>query len=166
MTDVPRLTAEEIERFRQVGLRLDRVGRLWHQGEAVTHPRLRQAILSWLDVRDDGRDIVRLDDTRYAYIDVEDAHLRAISARWIDDRVWLVLDDEREEELAYDTLTTGADLALYCRVRGGRLRARITTAAYHVIARAIEETADGFALRAAGGLHPIADAQSPADPSG
>jgi len=156
MTEPARLTAEEIERFRQVGLRLDRAGRLWHEGEEITHARLRHAILGWLDVREDGRDLVRLDATRYAYIDVEDAHLRAVSARWDGDRVWLVLDDDREEELAYDTLTTGADAALYCRVRGGVLRARLTTAAYHVLAQRIEETADGFALRAAGGLHPIA----------
>ncbi|MCE9579667.1 MAG: DUF1285 domain-containing protein [Deltaproteobacteria bacterium] len=156
MTEPARLTAEEIERFRQVGLRLDRAGRLWHEGQEITHARLRHAILGWLDVREDGRDIVRLDATRYAYIDVEDAHLRAVSARWDGDRVWLVLDDDREEELAYDTLTTGADAALYCRVRGGALRARLTTAAYHVLAQRIEETGEGFALRAAGGLHPIA----------
>ncbi len=155
MTGPARLTAEEIERFRQVGLRLDRAGRIWHEGEEITHPRLRRALLGWLDVRDDGRDLVRLDATRYAYIDVEDAHLRAVSARWDGDRVWLVLDDETEEELAYATLAAGPGGALYCRVRGGRLRARFTTAAYHVLAQRIEETEAGFALRAAGGLHPV-----------
>jgi hypothetical protein len=155
MSEPPHFTAEDIERFRQVGLRLDRAGRLWQHDEEITHLRLRHAILSWLDVRDDGRAIVRLDATRYAYIDVEDAHLRAVSARWEGDRVWLILDDDREEELAYATLATGADGALYCRVRGGVLRARLTTTAYQVIAQRIEETAAGFALRAAGGLHPI-----------
>src|SRR5262249_34555219 len=72
------LTPEMIEKFRSIGLRLDRNGRFWHEGVEVTHPRLRQALLRWLDVRDDGRDIVRLDAQRYAYIDVEDAHLRAV----------------------------------------------------------------------------------------
>jgi hypothetical protein len=153
----PGLTPEMIEKFRTIGLRLDRSGRFWHEGTEVTHPRLRQALLGWLDVRDDGRDIVRLDPQRYAYVDVEDAHLRAISARWDDgDRVRLVLDDGADEELAYDTLTAGPDDALYARVRGGKLRARITTAAYQVLAQRIEEVPGGFALRAAGALHHIA----------
>jgi len=152
----PGLTPEMIEQMRRIGLRLDRAGRFWHQGALVTHPRLRQALLRWLDVLDDGRDVVRLDERRYAYVDVEDAHLRAVSARWDGDRVWLVLDDGSEEELAYDTLASGPDHALTCRVRGGRLRARLTTAAQHAVAARIEEVAGGgFALRAAGGLHAI-----------
>jgi len=151
----PGLTPEMIEKFRTIGLRLDRNGRFWHEGSEVTHPRLSQALLGWLDVRDDGRDIVRLDDQRYAYVDVEDAHLRARSARWEGDRVRLVLDDGADEELAYDTLTTGTDDALYARVRGGKLRARLTTPAYQVLAQRIEEVPGGFALRAAGALHRI-----------
>jgi hypothetical protein len=159
MTDTagapPGLTPEMIEKFRTIGLRLDRAGQLWHQGVAITHARLRQALLRWLDVRDDGRDIVRLDDQRYAYVEVDDAHLRALSARWDGDRVRLVLDDGSDEELAYETLAIGPGDALYCRVRGGRLRARLTTPAYAVIAERIEEVPGGFALRAAGALHQI-----------
>jgi hypothetical protein len=77
-----RFTPEQIETFRSIGLQLDAAGHLWHQGQEVTHPRLRQAILRWLDVRNDGRDIVRLDDVRYAYIDVAAEHLRVTAARW------------------------------------------------------------------------------------
>jgi len=146
---------ELLEKLRTIGLRLDRAGRFWHQGDEVTHPRLRQALLRWLDVADDGRDVVRLDDKRYAYVDVEDAHLRATSARWDGDRAIVVLDDGSEEELDYDSLATGPDRALYCRVRGGRLRCRLTTAAYYILAERVIETPNGFALRAAGALHPI-----------
>ena len=144
------LPPELIEKFRTIGLRLDRAGRLWHQGEEVAHPRLRQAILRWLDVRDDGRDIVRLDETRYAYVDVEDAHLRATSARWDGDRVILHLDDDTEEELDYGSLALGPGDALYSRVRDGRLRARLTTAAHQALAPRIVEDPSGFALDAAG----------------
>lgn len=150
---------EQIEQFRSIGLRIDASGKIWHQGAEVTHPRLRRALLRWLDVRDDGRDIVRLDDTRYAYVAVEDAHLRATSARWQGDRVWLTLDDDSEEELAYDSLWCGRDDALFCRVRGGRLRARMTTAAHLAVAeRVVEDPAakGGFALLAAGQRWPIA----------
>jgi len=144
-----------LEKFRTIGLRIDRSGKVWHQGEEVTHPRLRQALLRWLDVSPEGRDIVRLDAQRYAYVEVEDAHLRVTSARWDGDRAWLVLDDGSEEELDYDSLASSADDAAYCQVRGGRLRARITTPAYYTLAEHIVESPEGFALRAAGGLHPI-----------
>ena len=99
---------------------------------------------------------MRLDDTRYAYVTIEDAHLRAISARWEGDRVRLVLDDGSDEELAYDTLTLLGGDALYCRVRGGRLRARLSTAAQAVVGERIVEDGAGFALEAVGRRWPIA----------
>jgi hypothetical protein len=152
------LTEDMIEKFRTIGLRLDRAGTLWHQGTQVTHPRLRQALLRWLDVREDGRDIVRLDDKRYAYVEIEDAHLRARSARWAGDRCLVLWDDDREAELAYDTLRQAPDHALYVRI-GDRLRGRIAGPAYHAIAERIVETpGGGFALDAAGQRWPIADA--------
>src|SRR6476660_6913116 len=112
------LTPEQIEKMRAIGLRLDRQGTFWHQGAPVTHTRLRQALLRWLDVRDDGRDIIRLDDKRYAYVDIEDAHLRAKSARWDNDRVMMLWDDDREEELDYGSLHQADDHALYAKAHG------------------------------------------------
>src|SRR2546422_10519587 len=122
------LTPELIEKMRAIGLRLDRAGTFWHEGTAVTHARLRQALLRWLDVRDDGRDIIRLDDKRYAYVDVEDAHLRAQSARWDGDRCLVLWDDDQEEELDYASLRQTPDHAFYARARG-KLRGRIAGAA-------------------------------------
>lgn len=169
--DRPRLPAELIEKLRQTGIRLDRNGRLWHQGTEITHPGLRRALLRWLDRLPDGRPILRLDERRYAYLDVEDAHLLAVSAVWRDDRVYLRLNDGTEEELDYASLCTGADHALYCRVRGGALRARLTTPAYHALADCITELTDpvsdpasspdgdppAYALRACGQLFPIVE---------
>ena len=100
-------TPEQLEKMRAIGLRLDRAGTFWHEGTAVSHPRLRNALLRWLDVREDGRNIVRLDDKRYAYVDVEDAHLRALSARWDGDRAIVKWDDDTDEELDYASLRSG-----------------------------------------------------------
>jgi hypothetical protein len=152
-----KLTEEMIEKMRAIGLRLDRTGTFWHEGTAVTHPRLRQALLRWLDVRDDGRDIVRLDDKRYAYVDVDDAHLRAVSARWDGPRCIVHWDDDTESELDYGSLRQAADHALYVRARG-RLRGRIGGPAYHAVAERIAEVPGGFALDAAGRHWPITDA--------
>lgn len=153
------LTPEQIEKFRTIGLRLDRGGTFWHEGTKVEHPRLRQALLRWLDVREDGKDIVRLDDKRYAYVDIEDAHLRAKSARWEGDRCFVLWDDDREHELAYATLRAApGDHALYADV--GKLRGRIASPAYYAIAERIEELPNGdFALAAAGAHHRIAGAR-------
>ena len=151
------LTPELIEKMRAIGLRLDRGGTFWHEGAPVTHPRLRQALLRWLDVRDDGRDIVRLDDKRYAYVEIEDAHLRAKSARWEGDRCIVLWDDDREEELDYASLRQAEDNAFYARAHG-KLRGRIAGPAHHAIAERIVETAGGFALAASGTQWPIANA--------
>jgi hypothetical protein len=152
------LTPEQIERMRAIGLRLDRAGTFWHDGSAVAHPRLRQALLRWLDVRDDdGRDIVRLDDKRYAYVEIEDAHLRAQSARWDGERCFVLWDDDQDEELAYGSLRQADDNAFYARARG-KLRGRIAGPAHHAIAERIVEHAGGFAVQAAGQLWPIANA--------
>lgn len=150
------LTPELLEKMRTVGLTLDRAGTLWHEGTSVTHPRLRQALLRWLDVRDDGRNIVRLDDKRYAYVEVEDAHLRALSARWEGDRCLILWDDDQETELDYASLRQSEDHALYAKIRG-RLVGRIAGPAYHAIAEHIVDEG-GFALEAAARRWPIANA--------
>ena len=154
-----KLAAEALERFRQTGIRLDREGRFWHEGGEIEHEGMRQAFLSWLDRLDDGRIVLRLDEQRYAYIDVEDAPLLVTAARWQDDRAFVTTNDGDERELAYDTLATGDDDALYCRVEnrfGRELEARVVTQAYYALAERIEELPEGgFALRAAGGRHRI-----------
>lgn len=158
----PPFSPELLEQMRAIGLRLDRAGTFWHQGAAVTHPRLRQALLRWLDVRDDGRDVVRLDEQRYAYVEIADAHLRARSARWEGDRCRVLWDDDQEEELDYGSLRQAPDHALYARARG-RLTGRIAGPAYHAIAERIAEAdapagGPAFELAAAGRRWPIADA--------
>lgn len=151
------LSEAQIEQMRAIGLRLDRAGTFWQEGAPVTHARLRQALLRWLDVRDDGRDIIRLDDKRYAYVEVEDAHLRAKSARWDGERCLILWDDDRELELDYGSLRQAPDHALYARV--GALRGRIAGPAYHAIAEHIREHGGGFVLDAAGRAWPITGAR-------
>src|SRR5689334_19975835 len=146
-------TPEQLERMRAIGLSLDRAGTFWHEGTSVSHPRLRQALLRWLDVRDDGRDIIRLDDKRYAYVDVEDAHLRALSLRWEGDRAMVLWDDELERELEYATLSQAEDNAIYVKV--GKLDGRIAGPAYHALAERVVPDGDAFVLDGVGKRWPI-----------
>ncbi len=156
-TTEERLSAEVLERFRQSGIRVDREGRFWHEGAEVEHAGLRRAFLRWMDRLDDGRAVLRLDENRYVYLDVEDAPLLITAARWDGDRAYVTVNDGVEQELEYDSLRVGKRDALYCTVRGGRLEARVTTRAYYVLTEHIEQTDAGFALRARDTGYPIAD---------
>lgn len=176
------LTPEKIEELRRSGIRLDREGRMWHKDAQVTHLRFQSALRRWLDTLPDGRTILRLDELRYAYVDVDDAHLLVTSVQWVGDAAFLTLNDETSEELVYSSLWQGPDSALYCRVRGEKLTARFLTPAYYRLAEHIEECTkecsagsraedavaveecaqdehaqdETFALRAKGQLYPIA----------
>ncbi len=160
------LTPEKIEELRRSGIRLDREGRLWHEGQQVTHERFQAALRLWLDKLPDGRTILRLDEKRYAYVEVDDAHLLVTSLQWQGDTAILKLNDGTSEELAYETLVQGADSAMYCTVRKGVLSARFLTQAYYQLATHIDETGDTgstretFALRARGNLYPIGERTS------
>jgi hypothetical protein len=153
-----------LERFRRTGIRLDPQGRFWHEGGEITHAGFRRALLRWLDRLEDGRPILRLDERRYAYVDVEDACLLVTSIRWQGDRALATFNDGSEHELDYASLGVGAGDALYCSARGGVLDARLTTPAYYALAERIEEHGDGFALRARGRLFVIGERQHQAKP--
>jgi len=147
-----------LEQFRQTGLRLDRRGRWWHEGEPVEHERLKQALFSWLDRLEDGRYVLRLDQERFAYVEVEAEPfiVRAVDLEAGPQgvRVHLHLNDGGGEELAYGTLAVAPDNALTCEVRG-RFRARFSSGATTALGELIEETAEGFSLRAVGLLWPV-----------
>jgi hypothetical protein len=114
---------------------VDREGRFIHEGEEVRHEGLRAALFRWLDRLPDGRYVLRLDEQRYAYVDVDDTPLVARSARVAPDgRLLLGLSDGSEEALDPATLTVGDDGVVRCWVRGGRLEARLATSAAAAIA--------------------------------
>jgi hypothetical protein len=135
--------AEFLERLRRSGIRVDREGRFIHEGAEVSHDGLRRALFRWLDTEPDGRVVLRLDDKRFAYVEVDDTPLVARAARLDGERVWLALSDGAEEALEPATLTIDAAGVLRARVRGGRLEARLATAAAAVLAEHVTDDAAG-----------------------
>src|SRR4051812_38520551 len=131
---------ELIERLRRSGIRIDREGRFIHEGAEVTHVGLREALFRWLDRLPppeggpEGRYILRLDEKRYAYVDVIDTPLVARSARLEGDRVILGLSDGGEEPLDPATLTLDGAGVLRAWVRDGRLQARLANSAAAALA--------------------------------
>ena len=143
-----------IERLRRSGIRVDREGRFIHEGAEVTHAGLRQALFRWLDrlPPPEDRYVLRLDEQRFAYLDVDDTPLVARAAR-IDPAgtIWLALSDGAEEALDSRTLTVDAAGILRAWVRGGQLEARLATSTVAALGELFTETPDGHpALRVAG----------------
>src|SRR4051812_33805014 len=96
---------ELLEKLRRSGIRIDREGELIHEGQAFRHEGLRRALFRWLDRLDDGRYVLRLDERRFAYLDVEDTPL-VVRALRVDGGgaggdafVTLQLSDGAEEQL-------------------------------------------------------------------
>jgi len=160
------MDAELLERFRRIGLRLDREGRFWHQGEPVLHAGVAAALHRMIDRLEDGRYVVRMDAERYAYLEVEDApfQVRSVSVERGPEGalLFLTLSDGSGEGLRYGSLRVGAEDALYCEVREGRFEARFGRSASRALGELIEAELDEsgadterFCLRAAGRLWPI-----------
>lgn len=146
---------ELIERLRRSGIRIDREGQFIHEGEPVRHEGLRQALFRWLDRLDDGRYVLRLDERRFAYIDVDDTPLVVRALRLEPDgAVALQLSDGAEERLDPTTLTIDTEGVLRCWVRGGRIEARLATSAAAVLAERITETSQGPAVARPGHAQP------------
>jgi hypothetical protein len=148
-----------IEKLRQSGIRVDREGRFIHEGGEVTHEGLKRALYRWLDrlPPPDGRYILRLDERRFAYLDVDDTPLVVRAAR-VDagGAIWLALSDGAEERLDPATLTVDAAGILRAWVRGGRLEARLSSSAVAGLSDLLVETPEGRpALRAADRLLPL-----------
>ncbi len=143
------LSDADIERLRQSGLRLDRHGQFWHEGEPVKHEGLHRAFHRWIDRLDDGRWILRLDEKRYCYIDVEDAPFIARSLRWEGDRALAALDNEREETLDAGPIRMD-EYGARASVGGGRFPVRLSTRAWQALTERAEER-DGRLWVAIGG---------------
>jgi hypothetical protein len=141
--------------LRRSGIVIDRDGRFVHEGEPITHEGLRRALFRWLDrARPEDHSatpyVLRLDDRRFAYVEVADTPLVATSLRWVGDTALLGLSDGSEEPLDPATLTVDGAGTLRTWVRGGRLEARLGAAAASALAERLEDAEDAPALVAQG----------------
>jgi hypothetical protein len=149
------LTDEKIEKLRRSGIRLDSEGRFWHEGAEVTHARMRQAFFRWLDRLPDGRWVLRLDERRFVYLDVEDAPFVIESVRWQSDRPWAALCDGTEEPLACTTVRVSPAGVPYATAKG-RFEARFSRAAWSALFERVVERDGAFWLDAASGPYRLA----------
>ncbi len=152
-----------LDKLRQSGIRVDSEGRFIHEGEEVSHEGLKAALFRWLDrlppadpaARGRGY-VLRLDERRFAYLDVDDTPLVARAARVAGETILLSLSDGAEEPLDPTTLTVDGAGVLRAWVRGGRIEARLASSAVAALADRLTE-ADGWpVLTLAGQQVPLA----------
>jgi hypothetical protein len=106
---------------------LDREGRFWHDGDRVDHPKLEQALRSWITRHpDDGR-LILSNGYDWCYFRAEGTPFFVTSLEVdADGQVTLSLFDGSKERLDPRTLRVGRDGVLLARVRGGSFEARFT----------------------------------------
>ena len=141
-----------LDRLREdSGLRLDKEGRFWHRDGLVEHARTLAVLHQGIHRAADGRWATRI-GREWGYLEVEDA---ALWIRRIETQAPAGGESARAqlasgEWVDFDpaTLASGADDALYARIRGER--ARLTRPAQLALSDALSEEPGGFVLELAG----------------
>ena len=136
----------------QSGLRLDKEGRFWHRGGLVEHARTSAVLHQGIHRAPDGRWATRIGKD-WGYLDVEDAALWIRRIDPLADRLNAQLASGDWVDVDPSTLASGAEDALYARVRGER--ARLTRAAQLSLSDHLREERGRFFLDLGGKSFPI-----------
>ncbi len=137
-------------------IRFGRDGRWYADGEPITNVRIAALFARHLRRAPGGNYFLEIGSERTP-VDVEDTPYVVVGAT-VDGAgtVRIELNDSSTEDLALPSLHVGAGDVLYCRVKGGRERARFLRPAYYQLAPHIAEASPGcFVLRAGGVAHRI-----------
>jgi hypothetical protein len=141
----------ELQLLREAsGLRLDKEGRFFHRGGLIEHERTITVLHKGIHRASDGRWATRI-GSEWGYLDVEDAALFVQQIALDGPRLRGELLTGEWEELS--SLASGADDALYARVRGER--ARLTRAAQASLLPWLFEKSGRYFLDFAGTQMPI-----------
>ncbi len=152
-------------RSRESTIRLDANGSFWHGGAVVEHPRLALAMHTWIRRHpDDGRFILS-NGYDWTYFTVDDAPFTVRTLRADGDRLVLGLSDATEEAWNPRETRTGADGALYARVKRGQegamgapLEAKFTRHAQAALAPYLTEVDGKPCVQVGGAMSPVGDA--------
>jgi hypothetical protein len=150
---------------REYWYRVDRDGRIFHDGTEIVDPAVLRFFLRAMIRTDDGRCLVlcqgernwfEASDTPFVVqrlrLSVEGSRLQAVE---------LTFPGDYREPLDPRTLETEHDL-LFCRVRGGAFRARFGRVAVQQLAPFLADTGEGSVLLMGGVRHPVPSRGRPA----
>jgi hypothetical protein len=129
------------------GIRLDRHGRWWHDGEPVAHPGIIEAFNRGLVPADAGK-FKLVVGSDWCFVEVEGAayQVTALHADAQGPPV-LALSDGTAERLDSPTLALDDEGIFTCAVKARRAKARFSRDAQAAIGELLERAGDGFELR-------------------
>lgn len=136
---------------RESRIRIDREGRVWHEGERVDNPRLAHALASWIDWDSSAARWILRNSVDWCYVTVDDTPYVVRAARLLDGdapRVDVERSDGVRETLHLDDVFVDPEGPVYAYVRGGSLLARFDrAAAFALLDNAEDDPAGGVHLR-------------------
>ena len=160
MTEIDETLPFVVQEFLRKGARLESIrlhanGRWSHEGLDFENPKIIDLFSRSVGRTDGGTWVLKIGQFTYP-IEVEDTGYFVERTQVGGDRVSLRLSDGTAELLDPSTLSYVPEGRLYCRVKGDGFRARFLRAAYYDLAEHIEESSNGWELRLATIVAPIA----------
>ena len=126
-------------------IKIDKDGIWYYNGAHMFRKEILSVFFQNLRIDECGRYLIELGPER-CYLDVEDTAF-VVAAVYktnlpCDDReqIDILLNDDSCEKLETNSLYTGRDNVLYCRVKEGRFAARFSRNSYYQLAEFIEQS--------------------------
>lgn len=132
-------------RSRESDIVVDELGRFWHAGQRVSHPRMARAFASWLGRHPDNGRYVLNNGYDWSYLRVMDAPLAVTAVGERSGNLAIELSDGTREPLV-EPIWEGKNGAVYTQVRHGWLTARFQPAAQAELGRWLTERDGSFWL--------------------
>lgn len=139
---------------------IDKEGCWTHKGVEMIRKDLIQLFYQNMELDSEGRYIINWQDSR-CYVDVEDAAYVVtrvlFKEKTTEGKAGFVLNlsDGTREILMPETLRTGNDNVLYCKIKGKTFPARFIRPAYYQLAEHLEEEKGTYFVRLNGRKYPI-----------
>ena len=132
-------------------IRFGKDGRWYCDGEPIANQAICRLYARTMTVGADGRARLELGEDR-AEVEIDDTPWVVTGVEGDPRRGFtVVLNDDTREPLDLASLRLGSESVPYCRVKGGRVEARLLRNAYYALMRHAESTPDGACVLRAGG---------------
>lgn len=129
-------------------IKIDKNGLWYYNGAHMFRKEILSIFFQHLRIDDRGKYLIELGKER-CYLDVEDTAF-VVEAVYKTknpcdgrEQIEILLTDERCEILEMNSLCTGEENVLYCRVKDGRFTARFSRKSYYQLAEFIEQSENG-----------------------
>jgi len=129
-------------------IKIDKDGIWYYKGAHMFRKEILSVFFQHLKIDDCGKYLIELGDER-CYLNVEDtafvvdAVYKTKTPGDCREQIDITLNDDCCEKLEMNSLHTGENNVLYCRVKEGRFTARFSRKSYYQLAEFIEQSENG-----------------------